>query len=103
MNITRSGHCTRLRLAAKRTTGRPQTVRKFVIVSLNCYDAPMNTTASPAADRPSNRLVHETSPYLKQHAHNPVDWYPWGPEALETARRENKPILLSIGYAACHW
>jgi uncharacterized protein YyaL (SSP411 family) len=51
----------------------------------------------------SNRLVHETSPYLLQHAHNPVDWYAWGPEALERARAENKPILLSIGYSACHW
>ncbi len=51
----------------------------------------------------ANRLAHETSPYLLQHAKNPVDWYPWGPEALERARRENKPILLSIGYAACHW
>ncbi|TAM47155.1 MAG: thioredoxin domain-containing protein [Gammaproteobacteria bacterium] len=51
----------------------------------------------------TNRLIHETSPYLQQHAHNPVDWYPWGPEALETARREDKPILLSIGYSACHW
>ncbi len=50
-----------------------------------------------------NRLIHETSPYLLQHAHNPVDWYPWGPEALERARRENKPIVLSIGYSACHW
>jgi uncharacterized protein len=50
-----------------------------------------------------NRLAHETSPYLLQHAHNPVDWYPWGDEALERARREDKPILLSIGYAACHW
>src|SRR5215212_3729475 len=50
-----------------------------------------------------NRLAHETSPYLLQHANNPVDWYPWGPEALERAKRENKPILLSIGYAACHW
>jgi hypothetical protein len=50
-----------------------------------------------------NRLAGETSPYLLQHAHNPVDWYPWGPEALERARRENRPILLSIGYAACHW
>ena len=50
-----------------------------------------------------NRLAHETSPYLLQHADNPVDWYPWGPEALEKARREDKPILLSIGYAACHW
>jgi uncharacterized protein YyaL (SSP411 family) len=50
-----------------------------------------------------NRLGKETSPYLLQHAENPVDWYPWGPEALERARTENKPILLSIGYAACHW
>lgn len=50
-----------------------------------------------------NRLGAETSPYLLQHADNPVDWYPWGEEALERARRENKPILLSIGYAACHW
>ena len=50
-----------------------------------------------------NRLARETSPYLLQHAHNPVDWYPWSDEALERARREDKPILLSIGYAACHW
>ncbi|MFN8626786.1 MAG: thioredoxin domain-containing protein [Candidatus Binatia bacterium] len=51
----------------------------------------------------SNRLIHETSPYLRQHAHNPVDWYPWGEAAWERARRENKPILLSVGYSACHW
>ncbi len=51
----------------------------------------------------TNRLIHETSPYLLQHAHNPVDWYPWGEEALARARREDKPILLSIGYSACHW
>ncbi len=50
-----------------------------------------------------NRLINETSPYLLQHAHNPVDWYPWGAEALERARDEDKPILLSIGYSACHW
>jgi uncharacterized protein YyaL (SSP411 family) len=50
-----------------------------------------------------NRLIHETSPYLLQHAHNPVEWHPWGAEALEKARAENKPILLSIGYSACHW
>ena len=50
-----------------------------------------------------NRLSRESSPYLLQHAQNPVDWYPWGAEALERARREDKPILLSIGYAACHW
>ena len=51
----------------------------------------------------SNALINETSPYLLQHAHNPVEWYPWGAEALEKAHRENKPILLSIGYSACHW
>jgi uncharacterized protein YyaL (SSP411 family) len=50
-----------------------------------------------------NRLATETSPYLLQHAGNPVDWYPWSPEALQRAKAENKPILLSIGYAACHW
>ncbi|HLK66800.1 MAG TPA: thioredoxin domain-containing protein [Bryobacteraceae bacterium] len=52
---------------------------------------------------PTNRLAKEQSPYLLQHAHNPVDWYPWGAEAFEKARRENKPIFLSIGYSTCHW
>ena len=56
---------------------------------------------TPRARR--NRLAAETSPYLLQHADNPVDWYPWGPEALERARAEDKPILLSVGYSACHW
>jgi uncharacterized protein YyaL (SSP411 family) len=51
----------------------------------------------------ANHLIDETSPYLKQHANNPVDWYPWGPEALERARRLDRPIFLSIGYSACHW
>src|SRR6476661_4920559 len=51
----------------------------------------------------TNRLAQETSPYLRQHMHNPVDWFPWGPEALQKARDEHKPILVSIGYAACHW
>jgi len=51
----------------------------------------------------NNRLAQETSPYLLQHAHQPVDWYPWGPEALDKARQEDKPIFLSIGYSACHW
>ena len=53
--------------------------------------------------RRENRLARETSPYLLQHAHNPVDWYPWGPDALDRARREDRPIFLSIGYSACHW
>src|SRR5690348_10811147 len=51
----------------------------------------------------TNRLIKETSPYLLQHAHNPVDWYPWGEEALEKAIKEDKPILVSIGYSSCHW
>src|SRR4051812_30133450 len=50
-----------------------------------------------------NHLLHESSPYLIQHANNPVDWYPWGEEALRKAKDEDKPIFLSIGYAACHW
>src|SRR5918997_1824407 len=64
----------------------------------------MNTT-SHGDDSPqyTNRLIHETSPYLRQHAHNPVDWYPWGKEALQRAKDEDRPILLSIGYSACHW
>ncbi|TAJ07318.1 MAG: DUF255 domain-containing protein [Nitrospirae bacterium] len=56
-----------------------------------------------SSERPANRLARETSPYLLQHAHNPVDWYPWGEEALRRARELNRPILLSIGYSACHW
>ncbi|MBK5970145.1 hypothetical protein CCR91_15605 [Thiorhodovibrio winogradskyi] len=50
-----------------------------------------------------NRLIHEDAPYLLQHAHNSVDWYPWGEEAFAKARAENKPVFLSIGYATCHW
>src|SRR5712691_11325600 len=51
----------------------------------------------------ANRLANETSPYLLQHAHNPVDWYPWGDDAFARARAEDKPLLLSVGYSACHW
>ncbi len=68
-------------------------------------------SCSPSAQEPApvaphaftNHLAGETSPYLLQHAHNPVDWYPWGAEALERAKQEDKPIFLSIGYSACHW
>jgi len=63
----------------------------------------MTATSSPSPGRPPNRLIHETSPYLKQHAQNPVDWYPWGPEALAAAKAQDRPIFLSIGYSACHW
>jgi len=60
-------------------------------------------TAHDTADLPTNRLAGETSPYLLQHQHNPVDWHPWGEEALGRAKSEDKPIFLSIGYSACHW
>ena len=63
---------------------------------------PAPANGAPAR-RGQNRLSRETSPYLLSHAHNPVDWYPWGPEALEKAKKENKPIFLSIGYSSCHW
>ena len=62
---------------------------------------------SPAADppkkHPANHLAGESSPYLLQHAHNPVDWYPWGPEAFAKAKKEGKLVFLSIGYSSCHW
>ncbi len=62
-------------------------------------------TQQPHSTTPkfTNRLAHEASLYLRQHAHQPVDWYPWGPDAFEQARRERKPIFISIGYSACHW
>jgi uncharacterized protein len=63
----------------------------------------MAAEIQPAQPAHTNRLAREKSPYLLQHAHNPVDWYSWGEEAFEKARRENKPIFLSIGYSTCHW
>ena len=61
------------------------------------------TKAPAKKEHPANRLAKETSPYLLLHAHNPVDWYPWGEEALAKAKKENKPIFLSVGYSSCHW
>jgi uncharacterized protein len=66
---------------------------------MSAHDQP----PSAAGHTHTNRLINETSPYLLQHAHNPVDWYPWGPEALARAREHDLPILLSVGYSACHW
>src|SRR5262245_50405014 len=60
-------------------------------------------TTSSSAPQHTNRLAREKSPYLLQHQHNPVDWYPWSEEAFSRARREDKPIFLSIGYSTCHW
>jgi len=64
---------------------------------------PKKTSPEAEPSRPANRLALEKSPYLRQHARNPVDWYPWGEEAFERARREDKPVFLSIGYSSCHW
>ena len=61
------------------------------------------TKSAETKKHPANRLARETSPYLLLHAHNPVDWYPWGAEAFEKAKKENKPIFLSIGYSSCFW
>src|SRR5579871_4632911 len=63
----------------------------------------MSPSDVSAPHQHANRLAQETSPYLLQHAHNPVDWYPWGEEAFARARAEGKPVLLSVGYSACHW
>ena len=63
----------------------------------------LSSESGSGTEHPTNHLAHETSPYLLQHANNPVDWYPWGPEALAQSKAENKPIFLSIGYSACHW
>ncbi|MCH7545762.1 MAG: DUF255 domain-containing protein [Planctomycetes bacterium] len=64
---------------------------------------PLLVDASRGEHKHTNRLIDETSPYLLQHAHNPVNWYPWGPEAFEAARREDKPIFISVGYSTCYW
>jgi uncharacterized protein YyaL (SSP411 family) len=66
-------------------------------------DAERSDSATTKTSEHTNRLAQEKSPYLLQHAHNPVDWYPWGEEAFAKARRENKPIFLSVGYSTCHW
>jgi hypothetical protein len=79
---------------------------RFGILALTWLVTSTHTVAeqpAPAALEHTNRLAHEKSPYLLQHAHNPVDWYPWGEEAFAKARRENKPIFLSVGYSTCHW
>ncbi len=78
----------------------------LALIAAGCTEATREgPTRMPAATRPTveNRLRHATSPYLQQHRLNPVDWYEWGREAIERAKREDKPIFLSIGYAACHW
>ena len=69
----------------------------------HCADTKPKDTSVTTAPKHTNRLAKEKSPYLLQHQHNPVDWFPWGAEAFEKAKKENKPIFLSIGYSTCHW
>src|SRR5437868_5652852 len=86
-----------------RSPSRPFAVLA-VLLALAAGDAPAD--APPAKDakpKHSNRLAQQTSPYLLMHAHNPTDWYPWGPEAFAKAKKEGKLVFLSIGYSSCHW
>ena len=73
------------------------------LVALACLSLPFAGAEPKKAAGPANRLAKESSPYLLQHAHNPVNWYPWGPEAFERARKEKKLVFLSVGYSSCHW
>ncbi len=75
----------------------------YVFVSLTVVLMSFKAGSAWSADRPANRLKNEASPYLLKHATNPVDWYPWGEEAFQAAKKENKPLFLSIGYLTCHW
>jgi len=85
------------------------TLLLFVVLTISsCQVTPSNNKNSnekmdTTSHKHTNSLINETSPYLLQHAHNPVEWYPWGEEALQKAEKENKPLLISIGYSACHW
>ncbi len=75
----------------------------FRLLAQDAEPVPFDNRAKSGEHKYTNRLIKEKSPYLLQHAHNPVDWYPWGEEAFEKARREDKPIFLSVGYSTCHW
>src|SRR3979409_2164493 len=75
---------------------QPEPARRQAATTTRPVPGPWETDAM-------NRLAEETSPYLRQHKDNPVDWYPWGDEAFARARDEDKPVLLSVGYSACHW
>ncbi|RME40853.1 MAG: thioredoxin domain-containing protein, partial [Deltaproteobacteria bacterium] len=75
----------------------------LALALLGLQAATCQQEADQSGHRYTNALIHETSPYLLQHAHNPVNWYPWGEEALQKARQEQKMLVISIGYAACHW
>ena len=75
----------------------------FLLITLGAGWWWMSSKSETGSFKHTNRLIHEKCPYLLQHAHNPVDWYPFGEEAFEKSKKENKPIFLSIGYSTCHW
>lgn len=75
----------------------------LMVMAYDTIKEEKNILTPTALQKHTNRLINESSPYLQQHAHNPVDWYPWGDEAFEQAKKEDKPIFLSIGYSTCHW
>ena len=90
----------------------PRSARSFVLAlgvaaaaltGVAAGEEPAATRARPSEHRYTNRLINSANPYLLLHAHNPVDWYPWGPEALARAKKEDKPIFLSVGYSTCYW
>src|SRR5262249_15816868 len=88
------------------SSNRPEVVSSLCPAEVRCACGdrrPRPRSESVTLHKHTNRLAGETSPYLRQHAHNPVDWYPWGVEALERARREDRPVLRSVGDSACHW
>jgi uncharacterized protein YyaL (SSP411 family) len=75
----------------------------IVVIGMNALPGEKKMPTVRTTHKHTNKLIDETSPYLQQHAHNPVDWYPWGAEAFERAKKEDKPVFLSIGYSTCHW
>ena len=92
-----------LNTSAGPRAGRIFLLLYFFLLSLSTVSTLQSSTLTGGSMDKANRLIHEQSPYLLQHAYNPVDWYPWGEEAFARAKKEDKPIFLSIGYSTCHW
>ena len=95
--------CTWLTVCLAASCGDREPPRRIDRRTEQTVARPANVPSVSEIRREGNHLREEPSPYLQQHAHNPVNWYPWGEEALARAREENKPIFLSIGYSTCHW
>src|SRR3990170_4755058 len=86
-----------------RNRSRLSLAPRIVMAAIACMLLVVPAVAETPPQACANRLIHSASPYLLQHAHNPVDWYPWGEEAIARAKKENKLIFLSIGYSTCYW